>query len=92
MDSTKAPPTHVWSDAEILRQIEQDGRALLHQRCLRCESDFAEGLDGSGWHAFYVRVLRVELLADSVDEQWLREECPGRLLPDDDVSRATWRC
>jgi hypothetical protein len=36
-----------------------------------------------------VEVLRIEILADSVTERWVKEECPGRLLTEDCFSRAT---
>lgn len=87
MDNTKAPQTHSWVDGDMPRQITQDGRSILHHRCKRCGRDFARGLDGAGWQAVYVGVFNVKLLADSVNDRWLREKCPGRLLADDDVSR-----
>jgi hypothetical protein len=83
--------THVWADGDIPHQITQDGRIIFHHRCIRCGRDFVQAIDRSGWQAASAGVLRIELLADSVTERWVREECPGRLLPDDDVSRATRR-
>jgi hypothetical protein len=73
--------THVWADEGASpHQIMQDGRTIVHQRCLRCGRDFALELDGSGWHALYVGVFRVELLAESVTARWLTEECPRQFL------------
>jgi hypothetical protein len=91
MDNTNAPQTHVWADGDTPHQVKQDGRVVLHHRCLRCGRDFAQGLDGAAWQAVYIGIFKVELLADRVSDRWLREECPQRLLPDDDVSRATRR-
>jgi hypothetical protein len=79
--------THVWS--EMPRQILQDGRTLAHQRCTRCARDFAFELDGSGWHAVYVGVFRVERLDEEASDRWVSEECPKQILPADDVDRAT---
>jgi hypothetical protein len=72
--------THHWSNGGPPHQITQDGRTIVHQRCVNCERDFALELDGSGWHALYVGVFRVELLAESVSQRWLFEECPGEPL------------
>jgi hypothetical protein len=79
--------THVWADGDTPQQITQDGELFLHHRCLRCGRDFL--LDGMDWQAASVGVLRIEFLADSVTERWVKEECPGRLLVDDIRSRAT---
>jgi hypothetical protein len=91
MDNTTAPRTHTWIDGTLPHLIKQDGKVVLHHRCARCGRDFAQGLDGAGWQAVYIGVFKVEVLADSVSARWLREECPGRPLPDDDVSRAMRR-
>jgi hypothetical protein len=78
--------THVWS--EMPHQILQDGRTIAHQRCIRCARDFGFELDGSGWHAVYVGMFRVERLDEKVNARWLSEECPNQMLPADDVDRA----
>lgn len=91
MDKTDAFTTHQFSDGNVPHQVTQDGKTILHHRCTRCARDFAQGLDGAGWQAAYVGVLRIELLADSVNDRWLTEECPGRLIPQDDVDRAVRR-
>ena len=85
--------THVWADGGAApHQIMQDGRTIVHQRCLRCGRDFALELDGSGWHALYVGVFRVELLAESVTARWLTEECPRQFLwTQDEEARAMRR-
>jgi hypothetical protein len=87
MKNGKILQSHEWSP--IPRQILQDGRTLAHQRCVRCARDFVFELDGSGWHAVYVGVFRVELLAEQVNQQWLSEECPKQMLSADNVDRAT---
>jgi len=82
--------SHLWSNGGPPRQITQDGRTVVHHRCVRCGRDFALELDGSGWHAIYVGLLRVELLAESVSRRWLAEKCPGLPLWDKDrEDRAT---
>jgi len=83
--------THSWSAQDAPRKIHQDGRLLLHHRCERCCRDFGFELDGSGWHAIYVGLMRVELLAENVSRKWLIDECPGRPLPEDEGDRATRR-
>jgi len=87
MDNTDAFRTHSFSEA-IPHSIKQDGKSILHRRCLRCGRDFAQGLNGAGWQAAYVGVLRVELLAESVNRRWLTEECPMRFLLTDQDDRA----
>ena len=79
--------THVWADDEIPHQITEDGEVLSHHRCVRGGRDFVQSADGTQWQAAYVEVLRIELLADSVTNRWVREECPGRLLSEDCFSR-----
>ena len=87
MKNGNALQTHDWS--AIPRQILQDGRTIAHNRCTRCARDFAFELDGTGWHAVYVGVFRVELLDQKVNQRWLSEECPRQVLPGDEVDRAT---
>jgi hypothetical protein len=91
MNNTITSQTHRWLDGATPHEIEIDGRTILHHRCSRCARDFAQGLDGAGWQAVYIGVFSVELLSERVSERWLREECPGRFLPDDEISRATRR-
>jgi hypothetical protein len=81
--------THVWANGTTLHQILQDGRTIAHQRCVRCLRDFAFELDGTGWHAVYVGAFRVELLAEKVNERWLGEACPKKILLADHIDRAT---
>jgi hypothetical protein len=50
------------ADGGTPREIKQDGRAIFHHRCVRCGRDFAQGLDGSGWHAVYVGVFKIDFL------------------------------
>jgi hypothetical protein len=83
--------THLWADGDIPRQITQDGRIIFHHRCVRCGRDFMQRIDRTSWQAATVGILRIEPLADSVTERWVTEECLGRLLPEDSVSRATRR-
>jgi hypothetical protein len=93
MKTNNPMQTHVWKDQGATpHQIMQDGRTLVHQRCLRCGRDFALELDGSGWHALYVGIFRVELLSESVTERWLTEECPRQFLwTQDEEARAMRR-
>ena len=56
----------------------------MQHRCSRCGRDFGLELDGSGWHALYIGLLRFELLAENVNQRWLAEECPGLPLWDRD--------
>jgi hypothetical protein len=86
MEKTSELPTHKFSDGPP-RRITQSGKTIFHQRCLNCGRDFGQGLDGGGWRAIYVGVLRIELLADSVNDRWLREPCPKQLLPSDNDDR-----
>jgi hypothetical protein len=80
MKNVTALQTHIWAEGTTPRQILQDGRTIVHHRCPRCGRDFAFELDGSGWHAAYVGLLRIEVLSESVSARWLAEECPGRPL------------
>ena len=81
--------THVWADGDTPQQVTQDDEIIFLHRCESCGRDFVQPIDRTGWHAAYVGVLRIEKLADSVTERWIREECPGRLLTEDCFSRAT---
>jgi hypothetical protein len=87
MKSPNALLTHSWTKGLPPRQILQDGRTLLHHHCNRCGRDFGFELDGSGWHAIYVGVFRVEVLVENVSRRWVTDMCPGRLLPSDDIDR-----
>jgi hypothetical protein len=90
VDNTDALRTHSFSES-IPRQFKQDGDLLILVRCQQCGRDFAKGANGTGWHAAYIGILRVELLTDSVNRRWLLEACPGRLVPADDDDRAMRR-
>ena len=79
--------THVWADGDMPQKITQDDEIIFHHRCERCGRDFVQPIDRAAWHAAYVGIQRIELLADSVTERWVREECPGRLLTEDCFSR-----
>jgi hypothetical protein len=83
--------THFWSNGPTSHQIFQNGRTMVHQRCSRCGRDFAFELDGSGWHAVYVGAFKVELLAESVSQQWLTDQCPGQPLWEQDQRARTLR-
>ena len=94
MDERNALDTHAWSDGATPHQIHQSGRTVFHHRCSRCGRDFArefDGSDGSDWQAAYVGAIRIELLAESVSERWVSEECPARIQPQDHAARATRR-
>ena len=77
---------HVFLDP---REVKPDGGIIVLQRCVRCQRDFGQGLDGiHRWEAVYAGVFRVERLAESVTTRWLSERCPDRRLPEDDDLRA----
>jgi len=83
--------THFWSDGLNPHQVFQDGRTIVHHRCLKCARDFAFELDGSGWHAAYVGIFKIEHLAESVNRQWMTQQCPGRPLWQQDQAARTMR-
>ena len=92
MSNRNALHTHLWSDREIPHVIHQDGRTVYHHRCVLCGRDFGQGLNGGGWHAIYVGILRIEMLAENVDARWMGDDCPGEPLWDQDQEdRATRR-
>ncbi len=72
--------THLFADGATPQVIHQDGRTIHHHRCVRCGRDFAQGMNGGGWQAVYVGLVRIELLVDTVTDQWLAERCPGEPL------------
>jgi hypothetical protein len=72
--------SHLFPDGAPSRVIHQDGLTIYHQRCLRCGRDFAQGMNGGGWQSVYVGFLRIELLVNTVTDQWLAERCPGMPL------------
>jgi hypothetical protein len=69
--------THVWADDDIPHQITQGSEIVFHHRCVRCGRDFVQPADGTGWQAAYVEVLRIELLADSDTERWVKRGMSG---------------
>ncbi len=91
MEIRNAFDTHSWSDSNTPRILRQDGETLLRHRCLLCGRDFASEMDPPEWRAAYVGVFKIELLTDSVSARWLADECPQRLLPEDDDDRAQRR-
>jgi hypothetical protein len=93
MDKNDALHTHLWSDGSTAPPpVVQDGRSILHHRCVLCQRDFAQGIDGTyDWEAAYFGVIRVELLGTGVNERWRNEPCPGEPLPADDADRTTRR-
>lgn len=78
---------HVWSGGNAPHRIKQDGATVLLRQCSSCRRDFAKGIDGLDWHAAYIGVFKVELLADAVSAPWLEEECPKQRLSVDDTAR-----
>jgi hypothetical protein len=69
----RRPPlrTHIWEEGDVPRQITQDGKIIFHHRCVRCGRDLVQPIDHTGWYAG-CEVQRIELLADSVSERWVR--------------------
>jgi hypothetical protein len=78
--------THLWSDGNP-RPFTQNGKTIILRQCSRCRRDFAQGLDGAGWHGVYVGVFKVELLPKAVNIRWVQSECPKQLLAQDDIDR-----
>jgi len=77
--------THVFSDdTDGPLRFNQDGKSIYYHRCLRCGREFGMGLNGGGWLAVHVGLLRIDLLANSVSDRWLRDPCPGKPLWDED--------
>ena len=83
--------THLFADGATPRTIHQDGRTIYHHRCIRCGRDFAQGMNGGGWQAVNVGLVRIELLVDTVTDQWLAERCPGEPLWSQDAQARTLR-
>ena len=90
MDTTDLLHTHLWSDGNP-RSFTQNGKTIVLRQCSRCRRDFAQGLDGAGWHAVYVGVFKAELLPKAVSDRWLQSECPKQLLAQDDLDRGLSR-
>ena len=91
VDNTETLRSHSFSEA-VPRQIRQDGKTLVLFRCQKCWRDFVRGSDpATPWQAAYVGVLRVELLSERVNQRWMAEHCPMRLIPSDDDDRARRR-
>ena len=89
MNREHAPQTHVWSVGITPRQVLQDGQTIFHRHCALCWREFVRGIDGvADWEAAHAGVFRIERLAKHVTERWLSEECPRRVLREDDVARA----
>ena len=81
--------SHIFSGDSPPRELYHDGKLYLHQRCAKCGRDFMREPDSTDWKAVYIGAFKVELLADSVTERWITEECPGRILESDNEQRLT---
>jgi hypothetical protein len=68
--------THLWVGNHS-RQIEIDGKLVVLYRCPRCSRNFAREPDQPDWKAALVGPFRIELLPQSVSQQWVSEPCPG---------------
>jgi hypothetical protein len=77
---------HLWTHA-YPRRFKQEGKLIFLRQCSRCGRDFAKGLDGSGWCAVYLGAFEVERLAEAINDQWLKEQCPMMRLTADDSAR-----
>jgi hypothetical protein len=75
--------SHLWSDGALPHRIEQEGKTILHQRCIHCGRDFAREMYDDRWRAAHVGLLEIVFLADSVNDIWLTEKCPGQLVEED---------
>ncbi len=78
--------THLWTHTNP-RRFKQEGKLIFLRQCSRCGRDFAKGLDGSDWCAVYLGAFKVERLAEAINDQWLKEQCPKMRLPADDAAR-----
>jgi hypothetical protein len=84
--------SHVWSDKDSApHEVIQDGKTLHHHRCMKCGRDFARELPYGEWQAAYLGAFRLEILAESVSDIWLTEECPGGMRDEDGEHRRTRR-
>ena len=83
--------TQISGRKSIILASPKKTRTVLFFRCRRCGRDFAQGLNGAGWHAAYIGLLKVELLADDVTQRWLSTECPGHILIEANVDRGLRR-
>ena len=90
MDNANLLHTHIWLE-RTSRQFKQEGKTILLRQCSLCRRDFAQGLDGSDWCPVYVGIFKVELLSKAASQRWLNEQCPRKMLPDDDVVRGLVR-
>ena len=79
--------THVWPDDFPPQEIYHDGKLYLHQKCAKCGRDFLREPDSTDWKAAHIGAFKIELLADSVSDRWVNEECPRRVLAANDGQR-----
>jgi len=79
----KNPREHSWSDGTEPHRIHQDGQLILHHRCIICGRDFAKEEGDGFWRAARVGLLKIEILPEDVNEQWIVEGSPGEILASD---------
>jgi len=93
MNTANTLGTHVFSDGLEggPRLITQGGKSIYYHRCFNCGRDFGLGLNGGSWRAIYVGMFRIDLLADSVNDQWLSQPCPGQPQWGQDAAARTMR-
>jgi hypothetical protein len=90
MENGNTLHTHAFSDDSDGPLIfDQDGKSIYYHRCSRCGREFGMGLNGGGWQAIHVGLLRIDLLAESVSDRWLSEQCPGQPMWDQDAAART---
>jgi hypothetical protein len=88
--SAEPSPTHTWSKPQGRRLELEPGKPLIQWSCTTCQRHFVNEPATGDWYAAFPRMLDFERL-DSVSEQWLSEDCPGRQLASDQEARKPGR-
>lgn len=79
--------THKWRTAAGRRLRIASGDSVLQRHCTCCAREFVVFESSQTRYAVYPSAVSFYRLADDVTELWLKEPCPGKHLPSDDVDR-----
>jgi len=78
---------HEWRERNGRRLRVASGASVLQRHCIRCSREFLIFESSGDRLAVYPSIVSFHQLADDVTARWLKEHCPGKLLPRDEEDR-----
>jgi hypothetical protein len=78
--------THCW----IGRRLGlAPGQPLIQRVCSDCGRAFVDECSTGERYAVHVSIFKIHRLSDEVTSRWLSEQCPAKLLAEDEADRQT---